>query len=376
MQMLRLIIKPIFSCFLIVGLIPAGYAEQSINLTCIHNELVEQNFSGNLLIADGETILLQRQYGIANRETNAAYTERTVFGIGSVTKQFVATAILKLAEQDKLSLSDTLPAFFDDVPEDKRSITLHQLLSQSSGFPTNFKGKQLYEVLPHDVLAREAFKVKLSFEPGTQYQYSNIGYSLLARVIEKVSGENWEQFIREEILLPADLRQTGYRIPQYDESHLAVNYGADPNAFQRMFGIQAKSKPVGHSLAHLNENEGERWFEGAGGFVSTQEDMFKWYLALRRKSILSEKSWESMFTPHVAENDSGTWHYGYGWAITSENGQKRITHNGSNGYSFAEFSYYPSLDVFIFVSTNDIDNYPEALIQRLYELVVQHDQSQ
>ena len=104
--------------------------------------------------------------------------------------------------------------------------------------------------------------------------------------------------------------------------------------------------------------------EGAGGFVSTIRDMHRWYLTLSRRAILNTDSWETVFQPNVKENKVS--HYGYGWAITTgENGEQLITHDGSNGYSCARFSYYPEKDVFVFIATNDIDNYPDDLMEEL-----------
>ncbi|MEP2791622.1 MAG: serine hydrolase, partial [Kangiellaceae bacterium] len=118
------------------------------------------------------------------------------------------------------------------------------------------------------------------------------------------------------------------------------------------------------SLQHLYNDPGERWMEGAGGFMSTISDMHRWYLTIRSGNILSIRSWEKLFTPYVEEGNAS--HYGYGWSITTnEDGNKLITHNGSNGYSFAEFKYYPIEDLFVFIVTNDIDNYPEELMNKL-----------
>ncbi|MGQ8364385.1 serine hydrolase domain-containing protein [Glaciecola sp. 1036] len=353
----------------------SALAQGITDLKDINTALTEKAFSGNLIIAQGGQIVFQQQYGIANREQKIAYDKDTVFGIGSVTKQFVATAILKLQEQGKLSVNDTLESFFDNVPEDKKAISVHHLLTQSSGFMANFDKEPLYGLMPHSSLPQRAFDTKLVFSPGESYAYSNIGYSLLARIIEKVSGQNWEAYIRQNILLPAGLSYTGYRLPKYERNKLAINYGADQNAFQRMFKIKAKSKSVGHSLSHLLKKPGERWFEGAGGFLSTQDDMFKWYLAIRDQQVLTEQSWNLMHSPHVKENPEQNWFYGYGWAITELNEHDRITHNGSNGYNFAEFSYFPDLDLFIFVSTNDIDNYPEETINSIYKFIVAKNNS-
>jgi CubicO group peptidase (beta-lactamase class C family) len=330
----------------------------------VASDLIEKSFSGSILISRGDKVLYSKSFGYSDREKGTKFDKHTVFDIGSITKQFLATAIIKLSEQGLLTVEDEISKYFKGVPEDKKKIKLHHLLTHTAGFPANLSNHRLYDIVNYQQFPSLAFREELQSDPGVKYQYSNIGYSLLARVVESVTNKNWEQYINEELLQPSGLKSTGYRIPNFKSEVLAINYGADQNTFQRLFSIEAKSRSVGHSLKHLYDEPGERWMEGAGGFMSTISDMHSWYLVMRSGRILSKKSWKTIFTPHVKEGESS--HYGYGWAITnSELGSKLITHNGSNGYSFADFKYYPREDLFVFIATNDIDNYPEELVKKL-----------
>lgn len=332
-------------------------------------KFTEKNFSGLVMVAHGEHILYSKAFGYSNREKKIQFDENTVFDIGSITKQFVAASIVKLSEEGKLSVEDDLTKYFQGVPKDKKTIKLHHLLTHTAGFPASLSKHQLYDVVPYKRLPLLAFKEKLKSLPGEKYRYSNIGYSLLARVLEKVTKKNWEHYINENLLKKAGMFDTGYRVPKFEKEQLAVNYGADQNAFQRLFSIEAKSRNVGHSLKHLYDMSGERWMEGAGGFMSTIKDMHLWYLTLSSQAILNKKSWSTIFTPYAEEGDKS--HYGYGWAITTSTaGNKLITHNGSNGYSFADFKYYPNENLFVFVATNDIDNYPNELMDRLNQVAI------
>lgn len=335
-----------------------------IDIPAIHEQLVEREFAGIVWVASGETIQFHNAYGLADRERGIAFSNNAVFDIGSITKQFLAVAILHLQEQGKLSVTDTLSAFFPGVPKTKQAISIHHLLTHTAGFPANLKRHRLYERVPYAQLPTLAFKETLLSLPGERYHYSNIGYSLLARIVEQVSQQNWEAYVRQQVLLPAGLTQTGYRLVDFDRDQLTVNYGADQNGFQRLLGLEAKVRSVGHSLQHRFDKPGERWFEGAGGFLSTVTDMQQWYLVLRAKHILSNESWRRIFAPHIIESSQS--HYGYGWSISEhKSGQRVVAHNGSNGYSFADFRYYPELDLFVFVATNDIDNYPTDLMKQL-----------
>jgi CubicO group peptidase (beta-lactamase class C family) len=229
-----------------------------------------------------------------------------------------------------------------------------------------------YAIVAHNELPALALKEELLFSPGEQYGYSNVGYSLLARIIESASGETWEVFIRQTLLDPAGLADTGYLLPEFEKTRLAINYGADQNRFQRIFSIPARSRSVGSSLQHRFDKPGPRWMEGAGGFMSTANDMFRWYGVLRSGALLTDASWRETFTPRVVENAQGTASYGYGWVIEAlDAGRRHIHHNGSNGYSFATFHYYPEHDAFVFIATNDSDNYPRELMRQLNAVTLQ-----
>lgn len=330
-------------------------------------KLEQSAFSGTVFVANSDAIIFHQSFGLADREKQRAFDEHTVFDIGSVTKQFTATAIMLLVEQGKLSLSDTIDNYFPDVPADKKNITIHHLLTNSSGLPMNPPRRfREYYVIDIDAYISQVLKLKLVATPGEAYHYSNIGFSLLAQLIEITSGQNWEAYIHQNILLPAGLTETGYRLLNVQQERLAINYGADQNWLQWLFRIQAASRSVSDPLQHLREKPGRRWGEGSGHFLSTAQDMHAWYLALRSGQILSAASWAQMLHPHIAETPSKIDYYGYGWVISSPPEEfTSLWHDGSNGYSFATFHYYPDIDLFILTASNDIDNYPYPLMTEM-----------
>lgn len=336
-----------------------------------HEKLARSGFSGTVLIARGGTVVYHHGFGASDREARRPFDAQTVFDIGSLTKQFTATAILLLAERGQLELHAPLARYVPGVPADKQAITVHHLLSHASGLPAGLPGRVLYDRVEAQALSAEILRQPLLSAPGERYHYSNIGYSLLAQIIERVSGQDWESFIRQHILLPAGLTETGYRLLAVPPARLAVNYGADPNWWQRRLGLKAESRSVGDSLQHLRQAPGRRWFEGAGGFLSTAQDMHAWSVALGRAQILSAASWAQMFTPHIAENTAKATFYGYGWLLAqAADGSPRVTHSGSNGYSYATFDHYPQHQLFVFTASNDIDQYPHALMKELGALLL------
>lgn len=356
-------------CFLTAAISLVSHAQPDVTFKDWQHQVEQSDFSGIVLVAHNGEEVFKQAFGIANRELNIPFSEHTVFDIGSITKQFTAAAIVKLAEEGKLSLQDSLSNFFDDVPSDKQNITLHTMLTHSAGFPHTFG---LYDLVTQEDFIKEAMATELLFSPGDKYHYSSVGYSLLAVVIEKVTYMGWENYINQNLLEPGGLQNTSYRNLERSPKSLAINYGRDPNAFQRFFSLTAASKSVGHSLQHQYDEPGPRWYtEGAGGFLSTISDMNKWYLVLRSKSLLAEKSWSAIFTPYIAVDEAVTSYYGYGWVLgVNESGQKSIFHNGSNGYTFADFKYFPDEDVFVFFATNNWDDMPRELLLKLEHVVL------
>lgn len=359
---------------ILLTLMQTASAKDKLPFKDWRDTVIESNFSGVVLVAAEKEVLFKEAFGLANREENIPFSEGTIFDIGSLTKQFTAAAILKLHESNKLSVNDPLSKFFDNVPDDKKKITVHHLLTHTAGFVATRGGgsSNLYDVVTRKELIETAFKSKLLTPPGEEYSYSNIGYNLLAIIIEQITADNYETFYYENLFEPAGLTETGYRLPKRAANRVAINYGADQTAFQRLFSIEAKSLPVGGPFQHLKLKEGPRFnMEGAGGMSSTIGDLFRWYMALNSNLILSEESKKQLFLSHNESIDKKSEsHYGYGWDIKStDRGTLHAQHNGSNGYSFADMHYFVDENFFIVLATNDIDVYPQVVMDELLSLV-------
>ncbi|MBK6364712.1 MAG: beta-lactamase family protein [Saprospiraceae bacterium] len=175
--------------------------------------LVELN--GNKVISKG--------YGYRNAELKEKNTPNTIFDIGSLTKQFTAAAILKLEMQGKLSTSDTITKYFQNVPVDKSTITIHDLLRHQSGLQSNV-GED-YDPITETAFLDSLMISPLQFKIGSDFSYSNIGYSLLALIIEKVSGQTYEQYLYEKLWKPSGMEVTGYSRPNFNTVLIAMGYG-------------------------------------------------------------------------------------------------------------------------------------------------------
>lgn len=314
-------------------------AELRRDLDTLMTRLEAFGFSGSLLVARDGRIVLEKGYGFADRERGVPFTAGTVSTIGSITKQFTAAAILKLEMAGKLKVTDPMAKFFDGVPEDKRGITLHHLLTHSAGL-VDILGDD-YDEMPRDRLVKEALASELLWPPGARYRYSNLGYSLLAAVVEKVSGRPYEAFLQERLLKPAGLTMTGYRGPKWDPAMLAHGY--------------SRRGHWGTSLDHAWAPDGPWWnLRGNGGILSTVGQLYKWHLALEGEAILSKEAKAKLQAPHVSEG--GGTHYGYGWSITTTSrGTKLVSHNGGNGIFAADFHRYVDEGVVIAINSSRSD---------------------
>lgn len=340
-------------------------------------KVAETEFSGLILVVKGDSILLEKTFGLANREREIPYRENTVFNIGSVTKQFTAAAILKLQESGKLVTDDLISQYIDDVPADKKNISIHHLLTHTAGLvATKGEGSaNLYNIVTRKELIDFALSSDLISLPGEKYNYSNVGYNLLAIIIETVSGENYESYFRKHLLTPAGMENTGYRLVERNYSNVTENYGADASFLEKLFAIKPKSQSVGNPFEHLEKEDGPRFnMEGAGGLTSTIHDIMKWHIALNSEAILNKRSKAMLFgvhNPPIAPKS--IYHYGYGWLISEdENGDIHAQHSGSNGYSLTELHRFLKEEIAIIISTNDRDHYPEELMKELIHITKVH----
>lgn len=312
--------------------------------------LENYGFHGSALVAVGDRVLVHSAHGLADVASGRSNTPETQFSTGSVTKPLTATAILRLESEGKLSLSDTLSQHFDSVPSDKATITLHQLLSHSAGFRGAYGGDR--EEIEREAYVERVFNTPLEFPPGSGYGYSNAGYSLLAVIIEKISGKSWEAYLREVIYLPEEMENSGLFLVETSREKVACSHNSR----------------VGYPSPH--ERTDKNWnLIGNGGQLSTPMDLFRWVRALQNDRLIPASSREKMFTRHVAEG--GPYFYGYGWSIFSSPwGGDVIWHNGGAfppGWSCAVYQYLEDDAIFIVFANKMIDReHPvDAIVEKL-----------
>jgi len=330
------------------------------------------DFSGSILIVKGDEIVFERGYCLADKENNQPFTADTVIDVLSLTKQFTAAAILKLEEQGALSVNDTLDQFFDNVPKDKKHITLHQLLTHTSGLKGNYKWD--YREVTRDELEENVLNSRLRSKPGEQYYYSNVGYSLLGIIIEKVSEKGYEEFLHEQFFKPAGMTQTGYRIPEWESNDLAVGYRSRAITFGGWLARAAKLLGAddrwGTPLDQYWAEDGPWWnLRANGGLLSTLNDLYRWHLALKNNLVLSEEAKRKLHTPpHI---NSGNKYHGYGWIIEkTDAGISAVYHTGGNPYFFSLFHHDIKNDLLLLFATNDWNSVDNGQFYGLHEAMM------
>ncbi len=295
-----------------------------------------QSFSGSVVVAVGDEIILKKGFGMADHELQVQNTSESVHRIGSLTKQFTSMGILKLFdESDSLSIHDPLVKFIPNVPGSWDEITIFHLLTHTSGIP-NYFGDM--DAVPVEETYLEIEKVMemdrskpsgLKNVPGEEFRYSNFGYVMLGRVIEVVSGLNYFDYLKKEIFDPLGMNQTFYDDPRPIIPNRSQGYKFSNDVLVN----DALKDPAGYS---------------AGGMLSSADDMLKWMKALNSDVILKEETCQRMFTPKL-EN------YGLGWQILEKEGRTMYNHNGgTHGYN-SRMVYYPQEEVFIAVLGNNED---------------------
>ena len=269
-------------------------------------------FTGTMLVADTSGILLHKGYGWADQARTIPLRTTSVFDMGSITKQFTAAAILLLQHEGRLSVRDSLPKYFANVPPDKRGITIHQLLTHTGGINDGLVGD--YDQVGRDSLVKAGLAAPLVSVPGVAFNYSNTGFSMLAAIVELITGKSWEQFVRDRLLLPAGMQHTGYDLPSWNPADVAHTF----------------TPPVdqGSPLDRWRTNPGPHWgLMGNGGMLTTTGDLYRWELALKRGVPLPIEVQRIQFSPQFTRTP--TLSHGYDWWLEQIDGEL-VMHRGGD----------------------------------------------
>ncbi len=351
-------------------------------LDTMFQELYPENEPGAaVLILKGDKILYDKGFGLADLETGAKIDGNTFFNIASVSKQFTATAMLKLAQEGKISLDDNVKKYFPEFKGDFfEQVTIRHLLSHTSGIgdyrPREDRDFVLYATDEQCYKYMENLK-SLHFAPGTEYQYMNPTFQLCFIIIQKVTGMGFEQYMKENIFTPAGMDQTVYfspdkQIPNMSHGYIPIEESESSNTdSDRTPEAQAAAKKQQESAPVIGNwreyDYGEETFfatKADGGIYTSTHQFVQWEKALRNATVLSAEAIKEAHTPKIQvsgskfssyQNRPHT-HYGYGWFIENDpEFTERIYHTGDNGGYQIYAGRYPASDLLILIFANRSD---------------------
>lgn len=280
----------------------------------LNQETASGNFRGSVLIGKGGSIVFEKGYGFANEEWDIPNSTGTKFRIASLTKQFTGAAILLLQERHQLDVKDPIAKYVADLPPTWQAITLHQLLTHTSGIPNYAEMPRVDQILnrtgatPKELVEVAATK-PLEFTPGLQLRYTNTGYVLLGMVIEKVSGVSYADFLQKNIFMPLAMTNSGY-----DKQFPILKERA--SGYMRRDGQTINAEFIDMSIPNA-----------AGSIYSTVEDLYRWNEAFANGKLLSENSTRQMFALYPETLLQGM-HYGYGVVLAERFGRALYYHGG------------------------------------------------
>lgn len=329
----------------------------------IERSVAEDSFSGAVLVAKDGKPILKKAYGLANKSKKLPNSSETKFNLGSINKSFTSVAIAQLAQQGKLSFTDTIRQHLPDYPNKTvaNKVTIHELLTHTSGMGSYFNQefmarksslKTLADLLPLFV------NDPLGFEPGEEARYSNAGFVVLGLIIERLSGMSYFDYVRERIFKPAGMTNTdSFERGDRKVMNLATGYTSmGPNDMQS--GPRRDNTPTLPGKG-----------SSAGGGYSTVEDMLKFADALLTHKLLNAKYTEILFTGNKVGSAEGKGR-GYGFTFNQVN-ETRIIGNGGGGPGInAMFRIYPDRGYTVVVLSNYDPPSAENVEEKITETLV------
>ena len=315
----------------------------------VRHMMEEQKIVGlSLAVIKNGKPVVNKGFGLANVELNVPVTSETVIRLGSVSKQFFSTAIMKLMEEGKLNIEDSIHKFFPDAPETWRPIKIKNLMSHTSGLQREGPAYDNFKIQSDIYIIKSAYNLPLLFKTGQKYQYCNLGYFMLAEIIKQVSGMPWQDYIHDKLFVPAGM----------SKSYLTDFYRIIPN------------RAEGYMYSHDTLINATAMFgiRPSGGFLSTSSDMIKWEKAIREeKIILKKENWEKLWQPFIktSDNAGSKEYYGFGWEINEYNGHKLIVHDGANIGFRSIYARFVNDGLSIIILTNTDEANPDVIANAL-----------
>lgn len=310
------------------------------------------DFNGNVLIAEKGRIIYQKSFGYADFKNKKPLTGNSVFNIASISKQFTAAAVMLCIERELLSLDDSLAKYFPEIPYN--GITVRQMLTHTSGLPEQNEFMFKYWASDNPITNKDMveylikYKPESAFKPGESFKYCNTNYSLLAMIVEKVTGQKFQDFVTKNIFVPLQMKQTRFLNPT------AGNYKTIPNQTENYIAdTEGKEFLLPQDIPSYKNAVALTGLIGAGNIHSTTTDLLKWQESLKTTKILKRESIERMESPQVRGSVDNSDAYGFGLAIKSIYNDTKIYHYGGTLGYWNSAQRFKRADRTIIVLTNN-----------------------
>jgi CubicO group peptidase (beta-lactamase class C family) len=307
-----------------------------------------------VLVAKNGEVIFKKAYGIANMELDVSMRPEMIFEIGSITKQFTAIAILMLEEQGKLSIKDDLKNHIEDYPTHGHNITIHHLLTHTSGIKSYTSMNDFGEYYRLDYKPVEFLDVfknePMDFAPGERYLYNNSAYFLLGVIIEKAAGMSYADFISENIFKPLKMNNSYYGSMRKIIKNRAYGYQMENDEF-------VNAEFLSLTLPYA-----------AGSLMSNVEDLLKWNEAVHSYKLVSKETLEKAFTNYKLNNGEEI-NYGYGWGLNTVGKYSTYEHSGGIFGYLTNVLYIPEEKIFVAVLSNKQPGSPADVSVRIAGLV-------
>ncbi len=298
--------------------------------------------------------VIAKVYGAASTTGIPPLRGDTAFAIGSITKQFACAAIFQLNEKGKLFYRDSVSKYFPEATRGN-DITLYDLMTHTSGYrdyyPLDFLDRRMMKAITPDDLIKQFSSDKLDFEPGSRWSYSNTGYVMLGRIVERITGEPFGKYIDRTILKPARMNHS-YFEPAADSPNVARGHTSV---------LLAPPEPIPLEIPN--------WLHAAGALFCTANDLAKWDLALMSGQVIGAESWKTMITPRELTNGK-LQNYGCGLSVTRQDGELVLSHSGAVSGFHAYNTMIPRTKSIIIVLCNDEHADSAAIHRELVSLVM------
>jgi D-alanyl-D-alanine carboxypeptidase len=322
-------------CLLVVACTTAAHADPTDDFIAM--QMRSQNIPGlSLVIIKDGTIVKAQGYGLADMKGKVAATPETIYDIASISKPLVATGLMLLVQDGVLRIDDPITKHLTDLPSSWHGITIRHLLTHTSGLVRDSPGYDQYRDRDDSEVIKTAYSLPLRFAPGEKWEYSNAGYSPLARIITKLTGRPWTEYLAEKIFRPAGMISTHPTNTKVPLPNRARGY-ADNDT--------------------LKEADFRRALMPSGGFLSTVMDLAKWDALLDSDAFLSDVTRRLMWSP-VTLNSGTTHPYGLGWELDGPLLGRRVVRHGGTVLGFrSEFVRFVDdrLTIILLMNLHDVD---------------------